>query len=131
MIVGGTLGVVEAKFGGWDGAGVGKRVGVTDGTIVGNSEGADDKVEVGKRVGTSDGTEVGDKVGLSDGFELGNRLGVPDAGVVGDKVGLIVIKATASTLTTPSCFKVPLCICECTLAAAVLGIVACRTTLPD
>ena len=129
MIVGGTLCGVEARFGDWDGARVGNSVGVTDGTIVGKSEGADD--EVGKRVGTSDGTEVGDRVGLSDGFELGTRLGIPDAGVVGDKVGLIVIKATASTSTTPSCFKVPLCICECTLAAAVLGIVACRTTLPD
>ena len=35
-----------------------------------------------------------------------------------------------STVTAPSCFKVPLCICDTTLVPAPCGIVTSKTTLP-
>jgi hypothetical protein len=38
--------------------------------------------------------------------------------------------ATPSTVTPPSCFKVPLSICDTTIAATLLGIVTGTTTLP-
>ena len=43
-------------------------------------------------------------------------------------VGALV--AMLSTATAPSCFKVPLWICDTTLVAAPCGIVTSRTTLP-
>ena len=43
-------------------------------------------------------------------------------------VGALVVML--STVTAPSCFKVPLWICDTTLVAAPCGIVTSRTTLP-
>jgi hypothetical protein len=37
---------------------------------------------------------------------------------------------TLSTVTAPSCFKVPLCICDTTRVAAPCGIPTSKTTLP-
>ena len=74
----------------------------------------------------ADGVDVGEGVGV----EVGEGAGVDTDAGAGVSSGAGVISATASTLIAPSCFKVPLCICDCKLAAALLGIVACRTTLP-
>ena len=84
---------------------------------------------LGKSVGTAvnEGAGVGLAVGAG---VVGDNEG---AGVVGEKVAkegpFVAIAETLCTVTPPSCAKVPLCICDTTLVAALLGIVTFRTTL--